>query len=105
MDHIYPILKEIPAGLKPYFQEYDPDSLDLTRDADLIIQRSLEFGTWEEVRWLFSVYGMKRIQVFLRKHGERWLPPVVFHYWRKLLNIHKWQPSPFPTPKKELWNP
>jgi squalene cyclase len=94
---------QIPEGLKPYYQEYDPESLELNRDAELIIQRALEFGTWDEVRWLFEVYGAKRIRVFLRQRGERWLKPVAFNYWRKLLGVRRWKHSPFPTSKGELW--
>ncbi|MEO7839380.1 MAG: hypothetical protein ABIU06_08530, partial [Anaerolineales bacterium] len=91
-------------GLKPYFQEYDIARLDIARDANLIIQRVLEFGTWEEIRWLFETYRSKRIRLFLRGYGERWLKPVTFNYWRKLLNIRRWRKSPFPTSKGELWN-
>ena len=94
---------EIPDYLQPYFQEYDARSLDLIRDANLIIQRTLEFGNWEEIRWLFQFYGPKRIRAFLRKRGERWLNPVTFQYWRKLLRIRKWQRSPFPTNRGEIW--
>jgi hypothetical protein len=94
----------IPPGLQPYFQEYDVIALDLQRDANLIIQRTLEFGTWDEVCWAFSVLGSKRIRLFLRQYGERWLDPVNFHYWRKLLRLRRWRHSPFPTDKGELWN-
>jgi hypothetical protein len=94
----------IPAGLKPYFQEYDIARLDITRDANLIIQRVLEFGTWEEIRWLFETYRNKRIRLFLREHGVRLLKPVTFNYWRKLLVVRRWKKSPFPTAKGELWN-
>lgn len=94
---------EIPANLRPYFQEYDIASLDVIVDADLIIQRTLEFGNWEETRWLFQLYGMKRVRAFLRKHGERWLHPMVFNYWRKLFGIRKWERSPFITPRSEIW--
>lgn len=91
--------------MRVYFQEYDPAGLSLDKDADLIIQRTLEFGTWEEVRWLVGLYGMARIRAFLRQRGERWLSPVTFNYWRKLFRIRKWQKSPFPVPKGELWRP
>ncbi len=94
----------LPPGLKPYFQEYDVAALDINRDANLIIQRTLEFGTWEEVRWIFNALGDKRIRLFLRQYGERWLKPVTFNYWRKLLHIRKWRHSPFPTGKGEIWN-
>lgn len=95
---------DIPPGLHPYFQEYDVLALDLQRDANLIIQRTLEFGTWEEVRWIFSTLGSNRVRLFLRQYGERWLRPTNFHYWRKLLRIRKWRRSPFPTVKGEVWN-
>jgi len=94
----------IPAGLHPYFQEYDVLALDLQRDANLIIQRTLEFGTWEEVRWVFRTLGSKRVRLFLRQYGERWLKPANFQYWRKLLHIRKWRHSPFPTIKGGAWN-
>lgn len=93
----------IPHGLKPYFQEYGFSKLDIQRDANVIIQRTLEFGTWEEIRWLFSAYGFEQIRQFLHQHGERGLKPASFNYWRKLLGIRRWQRSPFPTPKGELW--
>jgi len=80
-------------------------ALDLQRDADLVIQRTLEYGTWAEVRWLFGAMGSKRVRLFLRQYGERWLKPIDFHYWRKVLRIRKWRRSPFPTAKGELWNP
>jgi len=95
---------QIPQGLWPHFQEYDPTQLDLERDADLIIQRTLEFGTWDEVRWLFATFGRQRIATFLYQRGERLLSPVTFNYWRRLLGIKKWQASPFPTAKGELWD-
>ncbi len=95
---------QIPEGLWPYFQEYDPAHLDLEGDSDLILQRTLEFGTWDEVRWLFVTYRRRRIRAFLRKRGERMLSPVTFNYWRKLLGVKSWQPSPFPTAKGELWD-
>jgi len=93
----------IPPGLVPYFQEYDVTALNLQDDADLILQRTLEFGTWEEVRWLFGLYGAARVRRFVRQHGERWLSRVTFNYWRKLLRIHRWNHAPFPTPRGELW--
>jgi hypothetical protein len=87
----------LPRSLFPYFQEYDPVKLDIDEDADLIIQRTLEFGDWEEVRWLFKQYGQKRLQIFLVQHGERWLRPPTFNYWRKLFGIRRWKHSPLPT--------
>jgi hypothetical protein len=97
-------LGEIPSGLRPHFQEYDPAALDLERDANLIIQRTLEYGTWDEVRWLFGTYGRARIRAFVRERGERMLSRVTFTYWRKLLGVRRWRRSPFPTAAGEVWD-
>ncbi len=94
---------QLPPGLKPYFQEYDTTRLDIIQDANLIIQRTLEFGTWDEIRWLFAVYGRQRIRLFLRHYGKRWLKPVTFHYWRKLLGVRRWRKPPFPQVGGEIW--
>lgn len=99
-----PPSSQVPSGLKPYFQEYSVARLNIVDDANLIIQRTLEFGTWDEIRWLFQTYRSKRIRLFLREHGERGLRPVTFNYWRKLLGIRKWKKSPFPVAKGELWD-
>jgi hypothetical protein len=95
---------EIPAGLQPHFQEYDPLALDQVRDANLVIQRTLEHGTWDEVRWLFSTYDASRIRKFLREYGERLLSPVTFNYWRKLLRIRRWRHTPFALSKGAVWD-
>jgi len=94
----------IPGGLRPYFQEYDPEALDLERDANLIIQRTLEYGTWEEIRWLYGVYGASRLRSFVQERGERLLSAVTFNYWRRLLGIEEWRRSPFPTARREVWD-
>jgi len=47
---------------------------------------------------------MDGIRSFLRQLGERWLKSVDFNYWCILFHIRKWQHSPFPTPKGEMWN-
>lgn len=93
----------IPAGLWPHFQEYDPAQLDCDQDADLIIQRTLEYGTWEEIRWLAATYERERVRQFLRLHGERMLSAVTFNYWRKLLGVRRWRRSPFAEEAKQVW--
>lgn len=93
----------IPSSLWPYFQEFDPQRLDCKADADLIIQRTLEYGTWEEIRWLIAFYGVERVRKFLRRHGERLLSAPSFTYWRKLFEVKHWQRSPFRDEAKQVW--
>ncbi len=93
----------IPSGLWPHFQEYDPRRLDRDQDADLIIQRTLEHGTWEEIRWLVASYGVERIRKFVRLRGGRLLSAATFTYWRKLLGVRRWRRSPFAREARQVW--
>jgi hypothetical protein len=93
----------IPSGLWPHFQEYDPRLLDRDQDADLIIQRTLEHGTWEEIRWLVAAYGVERIRKFIRLRGGRLLSAATFTYWRKLLDVRRWRRAPFAREARQVW--
>lgn len=93
----------IPKRLGPYFQEYDVKTLNLERDANIIIQRTLEFGTVREIQWLFRVYGKARVQRFLRELGQRGLSRRAFHYWKMLLGVRTWRQAPFASPNESIW--
>lgn len=93
----------IPKRLESYIQDYDFKSLKLERDANLIIERTLEFGTWRDLRWLLRVYGSQRISRYLREMGERNLSPEAFNYWRKMFHLKTWRHSPFDIKRGEIW--
>lgn len=93
----------IPKRLGPYFQEYDFRELNLERDANIIIQRTLEFGTISEIQWLFRVYGKARVKQFVRELGERGLSRRAFNYWKMLLGVRTWRKSPFTISREQLW--
>lgn len=94
---------KIPRRLASYFQEYNVKTLDFARDANLIIERTLEFGTWREVGWLLRVYGSKRIARYVRESGERNLSPDAFNFWRKMFRLKAWNHSPFQIARGEIW--
>lgn len=93
----------IPSGLWPYFQEYYPRQLDREQDADLIVQRTLEYGKWEEICRGLAAYDRKRIREYVRLRGERQLSAATFTYWRKLLGLRRWQHSPFAAEARRVW--
>ncbi len=85
-------IASIPGGLWPHFQEYDPAHLDRDQDADLIIQRTLGCGMWEEVRWLLMTHGVERTRQFLRLTGAlskvTLMPPMIEHTsWPTVLSL------------------
>lgn len=94
----------IPDTLAPYLPEYDPAALDLERDADVIIGRTLEFGTRTELQWLFGHYGGDRVAAFVRRRGFRILSRRAFNYWCLVLEVEEFERPPFLSGPKTLWD-
>ena len=82
-------MSEIPASLAPFFQEYDLEQLSLERSAGTIIERTLQYGNREEIRWLFSQYTRQRIRDWVQRWGEMALPEPHLTFWRLILEIAK----------------
>jgi hypothetical protein len=69
------------------FPEYDFETMDLERHQAVIIERVLERGTWEQLRWLFATYGEATVAEWVRRHGFRSLSRRSFALWRLALGI------------------
>jgi hypothetical protein len=96
-------MNNIPTSLARLFQEYDFASMDDKTYANTIIERTLEFGTWEELHWLFHHYGVPRIIDYLKQLGDRRLSKITFNYWRKLLEIKEYRRAPFGEIREKIW--
>jgi Family of unknown function (DUF6922) len=46
-------MQPIPPSIAPFFQGYDIARLNPEKDSFTIIERTLQFGNREEIRWLF----------------------------------------------------
>ena len=93
--------KDIPRSLRPAFQEYDLEKLDLERDAFTIIERTLAYGDREELRWLFARYGQERIIEWIRQAGWWLLPRRRFVFWTTFFGIRNYRRNPWG--KKGIW--
>jgi len=93
----------IPESFARLFQEYDFKSMNVDVHANTIIERTLEFGTWEELHLVFHHYGVQRIIEYLKQFGDRRLTKITFHYWRKLLEIKEYRRAPFGEIREEIW--
>lgn len=81
-------MQSIPPSLAPFFQEYDIASLKPERDAFTIIERTLQFGNRQEIRWLFSTYPRTQIVAWIKRFGKDRLPEPHCTFWRIVLDIH-----------------
>jgi hypothetical protein len=77
----------LPADTAWLFPEYDFSSINLQDHKGVIIERVLDRGSWEQVRWLFAAYGEQEIAEWVRRHGFRLLSKRSFALWRLALEI------------------
>jgi hypothetical protein len=85
---IFPIADKhpsLPVSLAPFFQEYDLAQLDPHRSASTIIERVLQFGNRQEIRWLFSVYSPHQVTNWVRQWGQYALPEPHLTFWKLVL--------------------
>jgi hypothetical protein len=80
-------MQPIPKTLAPFFQEYPLAQLDPQRDSATIIERTLRFGTRDELRWLFKNYSLEQIKEWVMRWGEFGLPEPHLSFWKLFLEI------------------
>jgi hypothetical protein len=77
----------LPSGIRACLWSWDPSSLDLRRDRRLIITQVLNYGRWDDVRWLLKHYKGADFRRVLRDPARgQWLPDVL-NFWTHRLNI------------------
>lgn len=94
---------KIPSSAAPYFQEYALDELDISKDADLIIGRILEYGDSKELKWLFAAYRTAQIRRFVCEYGFRALSPRSFNFWRIILKVQSFRRPSWLSSKSPIW--
>ena len=78
---------QFPPSLIPFFQEYDLAQLDLQSSQHTIIARVLQYGTRDEIRWLFRIYPLEKIADWVRQWGASLLPEPHLTFWKLILNL------------------
>ena len=78
----------MPADSSWLFPEYDADEMDLVQYRGVIIERILERGSQDQLRWLFRTYGEADVAEWVRRHGFRLLSKRSFALWRLALDVH-----------------
>jgi hypothetical protein len=77
----------LPASTAWLFPEYEFEAMDLLQHKAVIVERLLERGTWEHLRWLFTVFGEDDVAEWVRRHGFRLLSKRSFALWRLALGV------------------
>jgi len=78
---------KIPKKMKWLFWSYDINSLDLEIDKDYIISQVLNYGTWEDLKWLFKVYRKRDIKNIVKNPKRGIWFKKVLNFWTTIFDI------------------
>jgi hypothetical protein len=92
----------VPPDTAWLFPEYAFAEMDLRTHQGVIIERVLERGNWEQVKWLFTTYGEIVVTRWVRKHGFRLLSKRSFALWRLALDIEHYEAPDWAVAAKRL---
>ncbi|HEX7671443.1 MAG TPA: hypothetical protein VF395_17740 [Polyangiaceae bacterium] len=71
----------VPDEVARLFWDVDPASVDLDRHRDYVMERIMDRGTWEAMRWLRRTYPREALADFLLRKGKRLIAPRERAYW------------------------
>lgn len=73
------------------FWDTNPDKIDLQKNARYVIERVLDFGNDEEVRWMWNLYDKSFIKSIVEK--SRCLSLMSRNFWLLMLKDVKSNPK------------
>jgi len=83
--------KKLPRKSYPLFWDVDAKELDPEKNVQDVMERILEFGTWESVLWLRKFYGDEKIKQYILMRGYKVLSPKTLSFWKNILPINRKQ--------------
>jgi hypothetical protein len=86
---------DLPPSSAWLFPEYIFDRMNTRDYANVIIERILDRGSWDQIRWLLESYGRPTIGEWVKLHGYRRLNKRAFHYWCWMLGITEYRKPPW----------
>jgi hypothetical protein len=72
---------ELPPGLASLFWDCDLATLDVERHREQILERVLQDGDLDAVRWALEAYGDAALRHFVVEHGAKRLDPKILSFW------------------------
>jgi len=74
------VSEPLPDYIARLLWQVDPGQIDLDAHRDYVLERVMQRGGWDAMRWLRRTYSPETMADFLRRRGAR-LPPRERAYW------------------------
>jgi hypothetical protein len=96
-------MANLPNGVRRLLWDVDPASLDGDRHRNFLLDRILEYGDMETVRWAEKTYGREGIRDYFLTRGQRVLSNKTRAYWRLILKLDSCTTPSSTQPNNPLW--
>jgi hypothetical protein len=80
-------MAKVPKAFHNLFWEVDAEKLDTDEYPEYIMERILEYGTLEGVKWMRRTFGDERIKAFIKGAGQRSLSLRTINFWQMILKL------------------
>ncbi len=80
-------MNRLPEKINALFWEYDPRTLSLEQDKDLIIGRVLSAAGWDGVQWLRSEISDSELKDWILSTKGRNISPPRLRFWELVVGL------------------
>ncbi len=80
-------MAKVPKKFHEVFWEVNPEKIDTDKNPEYVIERILEYGTLEGVKWLRKTLGDDKIKEYVTGSGRRRLSTITINFWQIILKI------------------
>jgi hypothetical protein len=74
----------IPQQYKKFFWDVDFNLLDLKKHRKFILERFLNYGTFDTFKWIFKTFDSEEVKELIDKKGMHSLSRNSFYFWKKI---------------------
>ena len=80
-------MNRIPKELKSVLWSYDLSKMDIEKSKKLIIQQVLNYGDWDDLKWLYRAYSKEDIAGVVKNPRRGIWFENVLNFWCLMLKI------------------
>jgi hypothetical protein len=96
------VMETLPNAVRRLFWDVDPATVEVRAQRNFVLDRVLEYGGMEAVRWAEATYGLAGIRDYFVARGDRVLSQKTKAFWHLMLN-ESCSTQSSTTPSNPLW--
>jgi hypothetical protein len=79
---------DVPPSVRTLLWEYSKEEVAADEAWEsVIIERVMQHGCWDDMRWLLQSFDRNRLRSFLERRGRRVLAPRELRFWARICEV------------------